>query len=39
MKISKDLQTNLSSATKAIRLGEAKVISAKSDVTAAKLLR
>jgi hypothetical protein len=39
MIIDKDLQSNLSAASKARRLGESKVISAKADVEAAKLLR
>ena len=33
------MQTNLSAAAKAKRLGESKIISAKADVESAKLLR
>ena len=39
MKINEDLQQNLSAVSKARRLGESKVISAKADVEAAKLMR
>lgn len=39
MRISKELESTLSSAAKAKRYGESKLISAKSDVESAKLLR
>lgn len=39
MQYTKDLQEALSMATKTKRLGESKIISAKADVEAAKLLR
>lgn len=39
MRISKELEITLSSAAKAKKIGESKVISAKSDVESAKMLR